>query len=678
MKKIELIFIKLRNFKGISQLDVDLQRENARIYGDNATGKTTVFDAFLWLLFDKDSNNDSKFALQTLTTAGAKVHNLEHTVEAELLVDGVAMKLKKVFKEKWTKPRGKAHQEFGGYTTSHYVDDVPLKQKEYAAKIQEIVEEETFKLLTSPTYFNEQLKEGWKKRRQILLEVCGDISNEEVISTDASLKRLGEILSGKSLEDMKKIIAEKKKGIKKELDIIPVRIDEITKMIPDVLVDTEQLKAQAAELEMQINELKDQRYHVTNGSALLDKQHQLKELEMQLADYKRTFEADSKQEVYKLQTRIQELQGNVQIIKSEIRMNDMDKNDAEREIKTRMDRISSNEHSMQRLREEFALLKTQVFEHNDECEECPTCKQALPTEQIEEVRAEALAQFNERISKRQGEIKAEGPIYANENKQLEAEMQTINEKLATVIIPKSEELNDKLAAAEKELSKFNDKLQQAQTAVPDVTTTEKYQEILSEINLTQALIAEMKANASEVVADINANIAELEQSKQEINAELGQLANAENQRKRITDLEEEQQRLAGEYEVLEGNLFLIETFTRKKVEMLTERINSKFKYARFKLFEEQVNGGLNEVCETLYDGVPYGSGLNNAAKINVGLDIINTLSEHYGILAPIFVDNAEAVTKFIDVESQLISLVVSEKDKQLRVELDPIELKEAI
>lgn len=84
------------------------------------------------------------------------------------------------------------------------------------------------------------------------------------------------------------------------------------------------------------------------------------------------------------------------------------------------------------------------------------------------------------------------------------------------------------------------------------------------------------------------------------------------------------------------------------------------------------------MCETLYEGVPYGSGLNNAAKINVGLDIINTLSEHYGILAPIFVDNAEAVTKFINVDAQLISLVVSEKDKQLRVELDPIELKEAI
>lgn len=675
MKKIELIFIKLRNFKGISQLNVDVRRENARIYGDNATGKTTVFDAFLWLLFDKDSNNDSKFAIQTLTGAGHKVHNLEHTVEGSFLVDGVEAQLKKVYKEKWTKKRGQAHKEFGGYTTDHFVDDVPVSKKEYVAKVEMIVKEDVFKLLTSPTYFNENVK--WQDRRNILLEVCGDISDEEVIASDAALAKLNDVLSGKSIEDMKKVIASKKKHINDELEKIPVRIDEIHKMIPEVLVNAEQLEAQVAQLETEISALKDQRYAVTNGAALLDKQHQIKELEMQLNDFKRTFEADSKQEIYKLQTRIQELQGNVQIIKSDIRMNDMDKNDIERNNKAFMGRISNNEQSMQRLREEYAVLNAQEFEYNDECE-CPTCKQSLPVEQVEAVRAEALAQFNERISKRKAEIKAEGPVFAEENEQIQAQIQANNDKLNSNVIPKSEELHEKLASAEKELAKFNEKLQQAQTAVPDVTAADQYKQLSAQISSSAEEIANMKLNANEVIADIDTNIRQLEEEKRSINAELGQLANAENQRKRIAELEADQQRLAAEYEELEGNLFLIETFTRKKVEMLTERINSKFKYARFKLFEEQVNGGLNEVCETLYEGVPYGSGLNNAAKINVGLDIINTLSAHYGILAPIFVDNAEAVTKFIDVDTQLISLVVSEKDKQLRVELDPVELKEAI
>ncbi|MEG0470746.1 MAG: hypothetical protein RR588_00270 [Solibacillus sp.] len=675
MKKIELVVMKLRNFKGISLLDVDVKRENARIYGDNATGKTTVFDGFLWLLFDKDSNNDSKFAIQTLTGSGHKVHNLEHTVEGTLLVDGTPIELKKVYHEVYKKPRGGANKVFDGYTTEHFVDGVPLSKKEYMKKIESIVQEDVFKLLTSPSYFNEKLK--WQERRNILLEVCGDISDDDVIASDAALAKLNDVLSGKSIEDMKKIIASRKKHINDELEKIPVRIDEIHKMIPEMTVDVDALKEQVASLETEINGLKDQRYAVTNGSALLDKQHQLKELEMQLNDFKRTFESDSKTEIHKLQVRLQELQGNIQIIKSEIRMNDMEKESIDREIQAFTNRIAQNETSMEKLREEYSSLNALTFEHSEE-PECPTCKQSLPAERLEAARNEALAQFNERISIRKAEIKEEGPAIGEENKQIQAQIQAANDKITSIILPKTEELNEKLTTAEKEFSKFNEKLQQAHTAVPDVTTADQYKQLTAQISSINEEIANMKLNANEVIADIDANIRQLDQEKQGINVELGQLANAENQRKRIVELEADQQRLADEYELLEGNLYLIETFTRKKVEMLTERINSKFKYARFKLFEEQVNGGLNEVCETLYEGVPYGSGLNNAAKINVGLDIINTLSEHYGIQAPIFVDNAEAVTKFIDVDTQLISLIVSEQDKQLRVELDPIELKEAI
>ncbi|MHC8425130.1 hypothetical protein ACUZ22_02350 [Bacillus velezensis] len=135
-------------------------------------------------------------------------------------------------------------------------------------------------------------------------------------------------------------------------------------------------------------------------------------------------------------------------------------------------------------------------------------------------------------------------------------------------------------------------------------------------------------------------------------------------------LEEEQKGLAEEYEGLQHQLYLTEEFVRTKVDLLEEKINNKFKFARFKLFKSQINGGLEETCETLYEGIPYSSGLNNAARINVGLDIINTLNEHYGISAPIFVDNSEAVTKLIDTNSQILSLIVSEKDKQLRIELE--------
>src|SRR5699024_10042463 len=95
------------------------------------------------------------------------------------------------------------------------------------------------------------------------------------------------------------------------------------------------------------------------------------------------------------------------------------------------------------------------------------------------------------------------------------------------------------------------------------------------------------------------------------------------QEERVRELEEEEKRISSEFERLEEKLFLVEEFIRTKVNMLEEKINSKFKYARFKLFKNNINGGLEEICETTYNGVTYSSGLNNAARINVGIDIIN-------------------------------------------------------
>ncbi|EMF46299.1 ATPase involved in DNA repair, phage associated [Planococcus halocryophilus Or1] len=183
----------------------------------------------------------------------------------------------------------------------------------------------------------------------------------------------------------------------------------------------------------------------------------------------------------------------------------------------------------------------------------------------------------------------------------------------------------------------------------------------------------MKENAEESISSIQSDIQENKAKRTELNAEIAKYANVASLRERIQELMDQEEQLAAEYEKLEHHLFLSEEFIRAKVNILEEKINAKFKYARFRLFETQINGGLQEVCETTFQGVPYGSGLNNAAKINIGLDIINTLSEFHGIQAPIFVDNAEAVTQLAETDSQLISLIVSEKDKSLRIETPNLE-----
>lgn len=674
MKKIELVVLKLRDFKGIKSLDIQLDGGNAQIFGDNEAGKTTTFDAFLWLLFDKDSNNKKDFAIKTLNGDGSERHNLEHTVEGSFLIDGVPVTLKKIYKEKWTKKRGQAVAEFTGHIVEHFVDDVPMSKKDYTAKVAEIVDEEVFKLLTSPTYFNEQMK--WQDRRALLIEICGDISDEDVIASNPSLAKLNDLLNGKTMEDMKKIITSQKKHINDELEKIPVRIDEINKMMPETTVDIEKMREQVEQIEADMDELQQQKIRVKNGASVLDKQRQLQKLEMQRTDLKRTFETDSMQEINKLQVRVQEAQGNVQIIQSEIKHKENYKNSKENELQQLSNDIQRTEDQLVELRKDWAHHNDTQFEYEDKCE-CPSCKQELPHEQVEAARNEALAQFNEEKARRLSVVNEKGRSLAQEKERKARRHNEVNEDLFTANM-ELDAAKNKLDSAQNELTKYQDKLQQAQTSVPDVNVTDEYKSITLQIEALQAEIKQLNEHAHEAVAGIDEEIEKLKFIRNGCNNALSQHANIEASKERIIELEDQQAKLAQEYEKLDQTTFLIEEFIRTKVNMLTERINSKFKYARFKLFDTQVNGGLNEVCETTYKGVPYGTGLNNAAKINVGLDIINTLSAHYGILAPIFVDNAEAVTKFIDVETQLISLVVSEKDKQLRVESEPIEYKEAI
>jgi len=674
MKQVQLVSLELINFKGIKHFKLEAKGENVKVFGDNAAGKTTLFDSFIWLLFDKDSQNKKDFSIKTLTAAGEEMHNLEHTVVGVFLIDGVTTTFKKIYREKWTKKRGSATADFTGHTTDYEVDGVPINKKEYTAKVTGIVDEDVFKLLTSPTYFNEQL--DWKKRRSLLLEIAGEVSDEDVIKSKKELAKLNDFLSGKSIDDMKKIIASRKKHINDELEKIPVRIDEINKMTPELTVDVEAIKVQVVNLENAIDELKTQKLNVQNGAAVLEKKKQLQELEMELADFKRTFESDSKQEVYKVQARVQECQGNLQIIQSKLQQVQSQKSFHENQFKRIQGDIDRHVNWKQKLTNDWHEANGQTLQYEDNCE-CPSCKQPLPIDQLEAARTEAVARFNENKSKKLAEITQQGKSVAAQIEQLketlvgtQSEMESLDLGIETI----QADLNLK----QRELDKAKHKLEKAQNSVPDITQSPEYQTLISQIEVIKGEADNLQNYALEAMDDINVNIRDLEAKRNELNAQIAQFANIDANQKRVAELEAQQQQLAEEYEKLEHQSFLIEEFIRTKVDMLNERINSKFKYARFKLFDTQINGGLAETCVTTLDGVPYDSGLNNAAKINVGLDIINTLSEHYGLTAPIFIDNAEAVTKFILTNSQLVSLVVSEKDKQLRVEIDPIEFKEAI
>lgn len=653
---MKILSLTLKNFKGIKSFTLDTRGGNTSVYGDNATGKTTLADALYWLLFDKDSQNRKDFDIKTITPDGQVVHGLEHSVEGIFDIGGQKLTLKKVFTEKWTKKRGGAEKQFTGHTTDHYIDGVPVKKKEYTDRVSEIADEEIFKLLTSPTYFNTQLH--WQERRNILLQVCGDVSDQEVIESDKDLAKLPDILQGRKLEDHRKVIAARRSEINKELERIPVRIDEVQQSLPDISnIDPEETAQKIAIHKKSIKEKEQQISRIESGGEIAEKTKELREIEGKLLELKSQHRAQYDTKIQDKQEELSQARERAFSLKSDIK-------GLERTLYENNNNLTNLQSRMENLRNQWHEVNNQEFSHTDTC---PTCGQSLPEEKIEDARAH----FNREKAEKLEKITAEGKELKAQADELESENAGLEKRIR--------DARDQLEKQENIVIGIQDEIEKLRQQAEQYTESEQYQNMLRVKEAIEEDIAHLKDGRQDEIKRIQNSIVPLENEIRLLESQLNDIERSKQGQMRIEELSQQEKQLAAEFEKLEQELYLTEQFIRSKVNLLEEKINSKFKYARFKMFDQQINGGLVETCETLYQGVPYGSSLNNAARINVGLDIINTLSDFYNFYPPIFIDNREAVTQLIDARAQVISLVVSEPDKELRVEYesDQISQREA-
>ena len=650
---VKLISLKLSNFMGIKHFELGTGGRNATVYGENGAGKTTLFSAFLWLLFGKNANNQSDFDIKTLDATGNVLHGLEHEVEATLEIDGRPLVLRKAYKEDWTKKRGSAERTFTGHTTDHFINGVPAKKTEYATKIASICDEETFKLLTSPTYFNTQLH--WQKRRDILLEVCGDISDSDVIASDKTLAKLPEILSGRKLDDHRKVIAGRRRAINDEMEKIPIRIDEIGRGLPDISgMQADKLPADIAKLRGLAKEKEQQILLIQNGGQKAEKVKMLRILEGELLRLENEHQE-------KLTSLAGEKREDFRLTREAIMDNKGDISGHARSIQGYERDISGFATKLEQLRQSWFAENNREFSFNQD-ETCPTCGQYLPQAPLQTAREKALARFNKEKADKLESINAEGQRLESMKAEMEAGLAHTQQKL--------EKATADLVTLENEEAALRVEIDAIFQGAQPVHSAPRYVKRLKDKEALEEEIRDLDAGNQEAAAVLQQEINAVNNDIAALESTVAQVEHHKQGSLRIEQLKKQEKDLAKEFEQLENELYLTEQFIRTKVSLLEEKINSRFKMARFKLFDVLVSGGMVECCETLYNGVPYSSGLNNAARINVGLDIINNLAEHYEFSAPIFIDNAEAVTDLIETSGQQIRLIVSAKDKQLRVDVE--------
>lgn len=640
---MKLTKLELLNFKGLKAFTINFNGD-VIIRGDNATGKTTVFDSVCWLLFGKDSLDRADFEIKTLD-GGEPIHKVNHEVTGTFTLDeGGTVELKRVYREKYSSPRG-GEVTMTGHTTDYFIDGVPKKEKEYKEVVNSLVDENIFKLITNPLYFNETY--SWQNRRKLLLEMCGDISDEDVIAEYSELKALTDILSGHSVDDHRKVVAAKKTAINKELDMIPVRIDEALRGKPTIDTPRDVLIQEISLATTTLETLEADKALLVNGHAVVDTRAELRDVQRRLMARESELQME-----YKKQSALKS--NEYDMVVSEL-------NNLSSKVESTKHRLDTSNRDIQRIESVIDELMHQRQQVNEDAfvmdidEACPTCGQKLPAEQIQAAREKAETKFNLRKSKQLEEL----------NQAIELKQQDIeNIKKRDAGLEPVETLEALIKAKELVKQTITDEI--GQLTAPVLDDDSIYADLKAEEFMLQMKLDESNTDHSEEIADIDKRIATTKEHRFNLETELNKYEEAKRIDTRVAELESQQAELAAEKSKLDEASYLMDEFVKSKVSMLEDVINSRFKLARFKMFNVMLNGNVEECCETTYKGVPYRS-MNNAARINVGLDIINALTSYFKVNAPVFIDNAEAVTEFVPVNSQTIKLIVDESEPQLVV-----------
>ena len=631
---MKLSEIMLNNFKGIKFINFEFDGNDASIYGDNATGKTTIFDSLCWLLFGKDSLDRADFEIKTLVN-GEPLHNVNHEVEATFSNDdGTGFTLKRIYREKYSNPRG-GETKLTGHTTDYFINEVPVKEKEYKAFINNMINEDVFKLITNPLYFNEQY--SWQNRRKLLLEMCGDVDDESVINSRDDLKRLAQLLNGHTVEEQNKIVASKKTAINKELDMIPIRIDEAVRNKPEIVSDKTKLTQDIQVILNGIDELEKEKAIINNGFEATEKQSKMREINRQLEARRSEVLSDYKKDKRALRSNYELSLMQLKSLEAERDRYYDRHNDLNRDIDLENKRI-------EKLQDEFNSFNNQKFDTVN----CPTCGQPYPDEKRAELETIFNTQKSTNLEEWQKLIDS-----AKAMKQSYMEQQDI---MAVKVDGLTNEIVDKQKEYDSQFKEYEE-LQE-----PNIDDDPAYKDLKAELFILE-LDDGNEADDNKLLK-IDTDLKELKSKKLALETELNKFKMAADIDIRIAELETQQRKLAEEKNLLDETSFLIDEFVKAKVDLMEHSINSHFEYARFKMFNVLVNGNIEECCETTYKGVPYRS-MNNAARMNAGLDIINALTKFYNVTAPVFIDNAEAVTDFIKCNSQTIKLVVDADFKTL-------------
>ena len=639
------------NWRGAKECTTNFNADVTSIMGANGLGKSRHFDAFIWLLFGKDSKDRKDFEIKSNDENGNPLQKCECSVTGVLSVDGEELTLKRAFVEDWVKPRGQVEQVFKGNHTECWWNDTPVRVGDYQARVHEVIDETVFKMITNPAFF---INMPWKQQREQLFLLAGTITDSEIAANDPAFAALLDKISGKSLADFKTELAARKKRLKIELDNIQPRIDQTQRMMPEQqdwsALESEIERCNTREKEINAQLADEATANRAQYEAEQEKQRRIAELESSRQEAIRKAQQEAKDKAFEANAARREKSASRS---SKARLLELTKNELSgnrREIARLEAEIARIKGEQDKLRDTWQTENARAFDEASTI--CPYCGQPLPADRVDESRKH----FNDAKDKKLDEITAKGQAMGKEIAELEKVLDKVRKATADI------------EAQEKEITSFIEECDKFLSDNPETTWEQLVPATNPAVADIDKQIADIKATVStDNAGNYNQGLAEelrqVQGKRSQAQLALGNRDQIKKCNDEIARLEASGKDLAQQIADAEKEEYTIAQFTKAKIEECERRINGLFTLVHFRLFDYTIDGNEFETCVPLIDGTPF-QVANTAKQVNAGLDIINALCKFNGVCAPIFIDNRESVNELIPSESQIINLVVT-TDKEL-------------
>lgn len=646
---MKLLKITLANFKGHKLRSVEFSPTITRIYGANGTGKTSIFDGFCWLLWQKDSDDRTQSGTVSFYPfdpgkQGEVLHNVVVSVEAVLEIDGAQHVLCRTMQEKWTTPNGTELPRFTGNETKLYIDGLAVKANQFDAFVKENINPELFKLTSNPWYFPTL---HWKEQRRILMELAGDISNDDVLAADASLEPLRNELASRKPEDCKKLWQQQQKAAVKDLEKTVLLINENRKHLPQIENEAEvkaDLEAQRLVLMKPLEKAMQEKADILSGTAISKKQAEAKVLEANLD----VIRAEQREKIAAVRKPFDE---QIAALEAEAKTAAETVKPYRQTVVNLDNAIRENEEKLKVLQDSWQAVDAEEF--NDIC---PCCHRPYPPEQI----ADQRAAFNRSKAERLEKIEADGNALFDKNEENKAQRDAAMKE-----VQRLSKLDLEMPDKRSEIMKQRE---EAVQALPPMENRQDWFEASEDLKRINHEIEELHIDVKLKLMDAEKAIESAQKPVGDIDVRLAEIKAAEATRALITDYTRQQQTLREQHDELALKLSLIKKFDEIKAVMTTEKVKAILPGMDFKLFNyNNTNEGYTETCELVKDGKPY-TNLSVGEKSAIGCELIAAISKHYGVSNPVWVENAEGITIDLEIIGQAIMLIASKPDKTLRIE----------